>query len=206
MPSETKSCREAFQESVRQLVEVVEQIPEDAWERVGLGSWNVRELVAHIVRIIDRTAAYAGAPGTVDTESAAAYYVHAMSRPGANEAIAARARASVGLLGDDPARAARTIGERTLAVVGTLDDDAPVVTPFGTLRLADYLPTRILEIVLHTLDVARAVGISVVPARSALTVTLSLLAEIAVEHGDGVAVALALSGRQPLPDGYSPFG
>lgn len=206
MPSETKICREAFQESVRQFVEVVEQVPEDAWERAGLGSWNVRELVAHVVRIVDRTAAYAGVPGTVDTESAATYYVHAMSRPGVNEAIAERARASVGLLGDDPARAARTIGERTLAVVGTLDDDAPVVTPFGTLRFADYLPTRILEIVLHTLDVARAAAISVVPARSALTVTLSLLAEIAVEHGGGVAVVLALSGRQPLPDGYSPFG
>ncbi len=206
MPSETRICREAFQESVRQFVEVVEQIPGDAWERAGLGSWNVRELVAHVVRIIDRTAAYAGVPGTVDTESAAAYYIHAMSTPGANDAIAARARASVGLLGDDPARAARTIGERTLAAVGALDDDAPVVTPFGTLRLADYLSTRILEMVLHTLDVARAVGISVVPGRSALTVTLSLLAGIAEEHGDGVAVVLALSGRQPLPDGYSPFG
>ena len=205
MHPDTKSSREAFQESVRQFVEVVEQIPEHAWEREGLGSWSVRELVAHVVRIIDRTAAYARVSGTVDTESAATYYVHAMSSPGVNEAIAARARASVGLLGDDPARAARTIGEGTLAVVDTLDGDAAVVTPFGTMRLANYLPTRILEVVLHTLDVARAVGISVVPTRSALSVTLSLLAEIAVEHGDGVAVVLALSGRQPLPDGYSPF-
>lgn len=205
MHSGTKRSKEAFQESVLQFAEVVEQIPEGAWEQPGLGSWSVRELVAHTVRIIDRTAAYAGVSGPVDTKSAAAYYVRAMSTPGVNEAIAERARASVGLLGDDPARAARTIGERTLAVVAALDDDASAVTPFGTLRVADYLPTRILEVVLHTLDIARAVGIAVVPARSALSVTLSLLAEMAAEHGDGEAVALALSGRQPLPDGYSPF-
>ena len=206
VPDRSQRTREAFRDSVHQFVETVERVPPDAWEEPGLGVWTVRELVAHVVRIVDRTAVYAGQEAPVDTESAAAYYLRALSTLGGSAMVAERARQSVGLLGDDPAAAARAIGERTLAAIDALDDDVSVASPFGTLRLVDYLPMRILELVLHTLDIGRAVGVRVTPSPSAARITLGLLGELALERGEGPAVLLALSGREALREGYSVLG
>ena len=203
MSDDLGSVREAFRASVRQFVETLELVPFDAWDKPGLGEWTVRELAAHVARMIDRTAEYAGQPALVDTESAAAYYLRAMSTPGVNEQIAERARESVGLLGGDPSAAVRAIGKRTLAVIDALDAEASATTPFGTVQITNYLATRVLEVTLHTLDIAHATGVPATLPRAALAITLGLLGQIAIEHGDGAAVALALSGRQPLPDGYS---
>ena len=52
----------------------------------------------------------------------------------------------------------------------------------------------------------RRVAEHVEPSHDALTVSLALLGEIAVEHGDGVALAMALSGRRSLPEGFNVLG
>ncbi|MDE2765278.1 MAG: maleylpyruvate isomerase N-terminal domain-containing protein [Chloroflexota bacterium] len=203
MPHDLTSAREAFREAVGQFVETLERVPDDAWDKPGLGEWSIRELAAHVVRMLDRIPEYTAQHAPVDTESAAAYYLAAMSTPNVNAQIAERARESVALLGGDPAAAARAIGERTLAALDALDAEASAATPFGTVGIADYMATRILEIVVHTLDLACAAEVAVAPAPAALGATLRLLADIAVARGDGAALALALSGRAPLPDGYS---
>ena len=203
MQNPSGEIRNAFRESVQQFVDVVERISPDAWDKPGLGEWTIRELVAHVVGMIDGIAAYAGPPAPFGAESATAYYVQAMSTPRIHEQITERARERVSLLGDDPAKAARAIADRTLAAIEVLDDAVPMVTPFGTLRLVDYLPTRVLEVVIHTLDVAHIAEVSVEPTRNALAVTLALLGEIAVERGDGAIAMLALSGRRALPGGFN---
>ena len=81
-----------------------------------------------------------------------------MSSPRAHEEVAERARESAELLGDDPAEAVLAKVSEVLAIIDSLDDSAPVATSIGTVRLIDYLPTRVLEIVVHTLDVARLAG------------------------------------------------
>ena len=68
------------------------------------------------------------------------------------------------------------------------------------------MPTRVLEIVVHTLDVAQATAVPAEPSHDALTVTLALLGEIAVAHGDGIALAMALSGRRPLAEDFNVLG
>ena len=95
---------------------------------------------------------------------------------------------------------------RLIERVRKLDDAAPVTTTVGPVRLVDYLPTRVLEIVTHTMDVSNAAGVPVETSREALTVTLALLSDIAVAHGDGVALAMALSGRRSLPEGFNVLG
>ncbi len=206
MTDEPNNTRAAFGASVRCFVEMLERVPADAWDKPGLGEWSVREVAAHVVRMLDRAVEYSAQPAPVDTESAAAYYLRAMSTPGVNELIAERARESVGLLGADPAASARSIGERTLAAMEALDAVATATTPFGTVGITNYLATRVLEATLHTLDIARAAGIAVTPPPDALGLTLRLLADIAAARGDGDALALALSGRAPLPGGYNVLG
>jgi hypothetical protein len=71
------------------------------------------------------------------------------------------------------------------------------------MRLRDYLPTRVFELVVHTLDLAAALGLEAEPPPDALAVCLELAASLAQRRGAGPAVLMALSGRRPLPPDFS---
>ena len=200
------SVKNAFGEAVQQLVDVAERIPSEGWEKPGLGEWTVRELLSHVVGAVEAPIAYAGQAGPIDMDDAAEYYISAMASPSIHQEVAERARQGVERLGDDPASALRTVAARTVAALEEFADDDPMSTSFGTVRLVDYLPTRILEVVVHTLDIAAAAGIPVEPPPDALRVSLALLGDIAVRQGEGAMLALALSGRRSLPEGYNVLG
>lgn len=79
-----------------------------------------------------------------------------------------------------------------------------MTTPVGTMTLSGYLPTRTFELVVHGHDLASTLGVSAPPqlaepARSCLRLAMSL----AVEQGAAGDVLLALTGRGPLPPGFS---
>ena len=48
----------AFDEAADLFVSVVDDVPDSAWDRPGLGSWSVRELVAQGLRAIDLVEEY----------------------------------------------------------------------------------------------------------------------------------------------------
>ena len=198
--------RNAFRDALLQFVDVVERVPPDGWDKTGLGEWTIRELVAHVASAVEAPVAYIGQAKPINMEGAAEYYARAMSSPTIHKDIAERARLGATALGDDPARAVGAIVDRTLAAIVGLDDDAPMATPFGTVRLVEYLPTPVLEVVVHTLDIADAAEVTFEPSQDALTVTLGLLSDIAVARGDGIALAMALSGRRSLPEGFNVLG
>ena len=200
------SVKSAFGEAVQQLVEVVGRIPAESWEKPGLGEWTVRELLSLVVGAVEAPVAYAGQAKPIDLDGAAEYYISAMASPSIHQEVAERARQGVERLGDDPASALRAVADRTLAAIEEFADDEPMSTSVGTVRLVDYLPTRILEVVVHTLDIADAAGVSVEPPPDALSVSLALLGDIAIRQGDGAMLALALSGRRSLPEGYNVLG
>ena len=206
MENRAADIRSAFRESIQQFVEVVERVPSGAWDRPGLGEWSIRELVGHVVGVIDGAVADTGHAESMAAEGAAAYYVQAMSSPRVHEEVAERARTRAASFGDNPVEAARAVVARTLDVVDALDDAAPVTTTIGPVRLVDFLPTRVMEVVIHTMDIAEAAGLAVEPSHDALTATLALVSEIAVAHGDGVALAMELSGRRSLPEGFNVLG
>ncbi len=78
------------------------------------------------------------------------------TRPDANLAIAARGRDEVAALGEDPVSAVRERAASALAAVETAPAGAVCVTAVGTLSLGDYLGTRVVELTVHTLDLAAA--------------------------------------------------
>jgi len=106
-------------------------------------------------------------------------------------------------LGDDPIHALNTLAERVLALVERLPDDHPMHTPGGVRPLLRYLPSRVAELTIHTVDFANALGIEVDPPRECVRATLYALADYAVRQGTGTEVAFALTGRAPLPPGFS---
>lgn len=90
---------------------------------------------------------------------------------------------------------ALTIARRVEELVTTSSGDETVSTPFGRMRLADYLATRALELTVHSADLARALGIDL-PAetRAASVPALRLCAELATDATAADALA-ALTGR-----------
>ncbi len=71
------------------------------------------------------------------------------------------------------------------------------------MRLSGYLPTRIFELAVHSLDIARATGLSAGLPNEVLAAATTLATQIAVELGEGEAVLLALTGRAELPHPFS---
>jgi hypothetical protein len=167
----------------------------------GLGEWTVVELAGHTMRALTTVEQYlaAGPAGPPQLEDAAAYvtaYLDARrSDPELDAQVAARGRQSVGTLGDDPGAEFSATAARVLALLASVDGKVTVATPWGAIELTDYLRTRVMELVMHGMDLAAALSVEWNPPPAALTDTLHLLADVAVRTGAGPDLARMLGGR-----------
>lgn len=184
----------AYQQASHYFVDLVGRVSRDRYDDAGLGEWSVLELIAHANRSHTLLVEY--------TEQPVAPAGSGYNTP---EAIAARARASVAALGEDPPAAVATAARLARDLVADADVDAELGTPFGRRTLGDYLPIRVAELVVHGLDLARAVELNVAPPPNALRVTLHLIADMVDKRGAGADVVLALAGRTTLPEGFSVY-
>jgi hypothetical protein len=82
-------------------------------------------------------------------------------------------------------------------------DEDVLTTIAGPMRLRDYLPTRTFELVVHGLDIGRATGLPHGYDEASLAAAASLAATVGVRLGQGEDLLLALTGRAPLPAGFS---
>lgn len=192
--------RAVLQEAAEGFLGLVAAVPADGWDRPGLGEWTVRELVGHTGRAFLTVRDYLASPAEHATlPDAATYFAVGLSGAGVHEMVAERGREAGLALGDDPLG---TVGEwagQALAAAGAAPDDTVVGTSFGGMRLLDYLPTRVFELTVHGLDLARALGLPPrMPARP-LAVTAHLVTDLALVQGHGPDLVLALTGRSALP-------
>jgi uncharacterized protein (TIGR03083 family) len=187
---------DAFSAASRFFVDVVRAVPSDAWSRAGLGSWSVLQLVAHANRAHTTVEEYLLQPRAPEP-AGSAYF--------SEEAIAERGRAAVAALGDDPLLAVATASDRAISLVGKTAAEAVVAGPAGTTTLAVYLPTRTAELTIHGLDIIGATGTEVVVPPEALTESLHCVTDRVIRQGNGPVALLALTGRQPLPPGFSAY-
>jgi Mycothiol maleylpyruvate isomerase N-terminal domain len=195
--------REPFTEAARTFAELVGRIPENRWEGPGLGEWNLRSLVGHTSRSLITVETYLSQP--VRTEEAltpAAYYVAVAGID--PRGVVGRGVAAGKALGDNPAELVDALAMRVPALVETAGN--PVInTAAGGMRLENYLPTRSLELVVHSLDIAAAVPDIDGPEFSdqLLSQVARVAATAAVLQGRGVELMLALTGRAPLSPDFS---
>lgn len=199
--------RRAFREAGIFFVDAVGRVPSEALDDPGLGVWSVRELIGHTSRALLTVANSADGGVAPDRLVRPAEYFGEVLRDGSiHDGIAERGRDAAADLGDDPSSAVAGIVDRVWGFVDALPDDHPVGTPVGEMRLADYLPTRTFELVVHTLDLAGSVGgIGQVP-ESAQSVALGLSIKIAARSGQAEDLLMALTGRVPLPSNLLGLG
>jgi uncharacterized protein (TIGR03083 family) len=197
------NVRETFAEASRTFVALVERIPQNRWNDPGLGEWNLRSLVGHTSRSLVTVENYLGQPTEMEeVPSPAAYYVAIAGIDHA--AVVGRGVEAGRALGENPAEFVAALAGRVLARVETAGN--PLMhTAAGGMRLENYLPTRTLELVVHSLDIATAVPDIEPPEFSdqLLSEVARVAATAAVLRGSGVELMLALTGRATLGQGFS---
>ncbi|MFE5614972.1 sterol carrier family protein [Streptomyces sp. NPDC056463] len=148
-----------------------------------LGEWTVRELAAHLTLAVGAVARGLGEPEPARQE------VALLDWPSATATAAARI--------DEDTRAIDTadlagLYERTAArykeSIAGVPDDRLVPMRFGAMRLADFLVTRTVELVVHTDDLNQATGLAVPYDRQALAACTRLLADALAVKAPGGAV------------------
>ena len=176
----------------------------DAWARQALGQWNVAQLVAHLVRAATRVPVYlpepVSGPPAADRIAYWRYDAEAEAPAIAKRAIEAAAAA------DPPQLAAQFHSGWTATVeaAGKAGPDALLNTFAGPMRLDEYLDTRVLEVVVHHLDLRTALdqppASDPAAARRTMAVLEQLLGEPRPRAMGRTRFILAATGRLPVDD------
>ncbi|HEX5813429.1 MAG TPA: maleylpyruvate isomerase N-terminal domain-containing protein [Pseudonocardia sp.] len=197
--------RTTFLAAAGTVADLVDAIPDTAWDGPGLGEWDLRALVGHTSRSLITVVTYLGQPAaTEEVGTPEAYYAMIARAGGASSpGVAERGRAAGAALGDEPAVAFRALQADATAALDRATDDDLLTTIVGGMRLAAYLPTRTFELTVHGADIAAATGLPVTFPPAVLAEAAALAARTAVELGRGPAVLAALTGRVALPPGFS---
>lgn len=202
MGEQWSSSRAVFAEATDWFLTTTARVG-DRWADPGLGEWDVRALVGHTSRSLLTVEEYLARPATrADVGSTVGYYT-AIADVSNGPQVAQRGVLAGEALGADPLGAVQVIAARVLPLLGTTDGSELVTTLAGGMRLADYLPTRTFELVVHTLDLAAALGLKAEPPRGAVAQALHLAADLAVHGGRSGPLLLAATGRAGLPAGFS---
>lgn len=199
------ATKAVFIDAAKAFTELMSQIRPPDWDRSALGVWSVRDLVGHTSRALSTIETYLGkesAAGTLD--GPVAYFLAARALLADPEAVAQRGRDAGAALGDDAATRVAELAHRVTALVRQSGEDHPVGTPVGMMTLGGYLPTRTFELTVHSLDLARALGITPPPGlEPGIGASCELAGRLAAHSADAPALLMALTGRADLRSGFT---
>ena len=175
---------------------VVGAIDDHQWDEPAVGEWTVRELVAHGDRAYKTVLEYLEGDTKDPTEiySAASYFRTVLAEQTPHVHIAARARREA-LEHRDWLAATDELGEQAERLVTMRAGDTPVHTFVGEMLLDQYLATRIVELVVHGLDLSAAIDLPTSAPRSATRIALSVLLDLASDDEQS-DILRRLTGRQ----------
>ena len=192
---------DTFLEAVEALPDLTEQISD--FSVPALGEWDARALTGHMLRSVTAPVRHLAdpEPEAGPLPSAADYYLAYLAWRRADSESADAEVASRGeheLDGIEPERFTslfRASAAAARAALQGITGDRKVTTPFGAMRIQDYLRTRTLEVTVHGLDLARATDTPWTPPETGTETSLLLLTEISLQGGSGNELLLALTGR-----------
>lgn len=204
-------------DKIRHAARAVEALVADpavaaSWtEQSVLSGYRVGGLAAHLVRGMETIRTYVGAdtvvPPGAETVDAAGYYATVLAR---HDPITSEFHAAVRDRGEQrvdrghDALVAEAADAAAWLVTTDLDTDRIISVLDGVaIRVDDYLGTRLIELTIHSDDLARSVGIEPPPFDDEIwTAVAELLAEITLRRHPHHLIALALA----RPDRVDPVG
>lgn len=194
-----------FSRAAQSYIELLGSIRDDQWELPALGNWNVRSLAGHTARAILTVENYLNQeePGEVTIPSATHYYISVFAQVTDPVAVEHRGVEAGEWLGEKPVEQVFQALERTTALIGAQPDNRIVSIGGMGILLSEYLHTRVFELAVHTVDLSKATGIEHTVPEEAIRDALDLATSIAALRGNSIDVLFALTGRGPLPDGFS---
>ncbi|MFD3941722.1 sterol carrier family protein [Streptomyces sp. NPDC058579] len=183
--AKTRAAVLAQFENVRKAVEGL--TPEQLDGPTRLGEWTVRDLAAHMSMAVGAVARALGEPEPAERELALLDWPALTATAAAGIDEDTRAIDSADLAGLF-ARTAALYEERIAGV----SDERLVRMRFGAMRLADFLVTRAVELVVHTDDLNAATGLEIPYDRQALAACTRLLADALAVKAPGGAVEVRI--------------
>ena len=205
---ESETLVDAYRTVGKQIVDLVATIPPQDLDDPALGPWTTRVLVAHTMRSFSGVSGYleAGSGLSPNLFGPSSYYVAAFEQVVSRADIDHRAVEEAKQLGSDLALACRAAYDTAMTVLSNATSDTPVKTPFGVLQLDHYLPSRIVELVVHGEDIKSAVGSACeLDARATEIASITCMA-VAQKRQMGTEALLALTGRRRLPATFDVLG
>lgn len=166
---------EAFVEECTAVDDTLAAITPEAWDRPALGTWNMAQLVAHLVRAPTRVTAYLPEPvpdePVVDRVEYFRFDADAEAAGVAQRAVSEAAAVEASSL---PGRF--SVGWRASAAAAADHGPAQLLATFrGPMRLDEYLSTRVLECVVHHIDVRVALDLPPAATPAAARMTMEIL-------------------------------
>ena len=203
----SQKIRETYLEAGEFFGSVVDQIDIDGFETPALGEWCARDLIGHTYRAFTTILSYSAKPGDkVDFERPVNYFLKVFEEHADPKLVAERGRAAGLEIIDDPKMMVRGFAMYVKNKLDELSDDHIMATPVGGIRLIDYLPTRTFELIIHTMDLAKALDLDGQPPERGMEATLQILGQLALYRGQAPELVLAATGRHGLPNGFSVLG
>ncbi|CAG6394784.1 maleylpyruvate isomerase family mycothiol-dependent enzyme [Streptomyces cocklensis] len=175
---------------VGQVRDAVRALPEAAYALPsGLPGWDVRLLVAHIVRQVDVLGVLLAEPEPVPGGPLTGLDAWTQETGPIADRLDATTRAAAEAMEAGPAAAVEAAAGR----LAGLRDEALrpgrlLPEPFGGMRALDFTVTRLVELVVHSDDLARATGREVPLDRQALAAVVRVLADALAAKAPGNAV------------------
>ncbi|GAA4587374.1 uncharacterized protein (TIGR03083 family) [Actinoplanes octamycinicus] len=202
--------RRTFRSAAIAYAGLVASLPPERLDQPALGEWTLRELLGHTVSSALRQVpeVLATRAPHVDVETAEGYFAFARSAPpellaAASAASSDDARATAKSFGEDLSEEVNTLIGGATEALSRVNDDDLIITPVGGMRVRDWIATRTFELVVHGLDAAAAAGRPFEPPIEVVAEAVTLATRTALGVGDSVRLLRALTGREPLPAGYS---
>jgi uncharacterized protein (TIGR03083 family) len=151
---------EVLRGECRRISTVVDALPEQSFaERTRLPAWTIKDLLAHLcIEVEATTDGLAEFPPAAVHEDSVSYWSYDATVE--SEPIADAAKALAATFGSGAGLAAAwDRAWRTVVEVATSHEDSrPIRSGTSAMTLNEFLKTRILEVTVHGLDLADALG------------------------------------------------
>jgi uncharacterized protein (TIGR03083 family) len=201
---------ETLDGEARRSIDIVRELPDESFVLpTRCPPWDVRVLIGHMVRDLDRVPTYIADPAPEASITDAVTYFRSYDPRAEGPRITAGSVEAADRFGT-PAELVEGFDatlRRCLEVAGREDPARVLGTRLTSIRLDEFVKTRILEIGVHGMDLAAALGRRPWLTPAAASVVLAILIGLL---GDDPAPALGWSdltfietatGRRPLTEG-----